>query len=657
MWTTARPQFSDTNPARRGLRLIQAGFCALFLIAAMIFGPGPSAGWAAISRPALTFADAGAQATLGAAYTRALANVLDVNTVTFDPAVYNRSGLMTTSPQTFIRAGGGYPQPWTRDASINSWNAGSLLEPKVAANTLWAAVVRQSNGQLIVQQDNQQWDQVIWATGAWNHYLVTGDRAFLDNAYQTTANTLTLRRGQNYNATYGLFQGPGMFNDGISGYPAPPADATESHGGFVGDYPATATMMTLSTNAIYYSAYRSAAQMASVLGRPASEVSALTSAADSLKAKINQYLWNAGRGTYAYFVHNGDSMSGTVDQTEEGTGLSLAILTGIADAGQAQSILRTTHLQPYGIVDTYPTFARYSADRPGRHNVSIWPMVAGYWADAAAQTGDQTRFASSLQTLARLANTSGGFYEVYNAQTGVPDGGWQTGGHWGGLADQTWSATAYLRMVHNDLFGLRFGVDGLSFQPTLPAGWGDVTLAGVPYRGATLTVALHGAGNVVSAFKLDGTSQAASLPATLTGAHTVDITLTGGAVTGALRGQESGRCVDVPGATQVNLTRVALWDCNNGGNQQWVTTAGRQLTVYGGKCLDVNGAGAADGTAVQIYDCNGGTNQQWTVSPDGSVVNVGSGKCLDATGHGTANGTLLAIWTCNGGANQRWVRS
>ena len=122
--------------------MIQAGFCALFLIAAMIFGPGPSAGWAAISRPALTFADAGAQATLGAAYTRALANVLDVNTVTFDPAVYNRSGLMTTSPQTFIRAGGGYPQPWTRDASINSWNAGSLLEPKVAANTLWAAVVR-----------------------------------------------------------------------------------------------------------------------------------------------------------------------------------------------------------------------------------------------------------------------------------------------------------------------------------------------------------------------------------------------------------------------------------------------------------------------------------------------------------------------------------
>jgi hypothetical protein len=27
-----------------------------------------------------------------------------------------------------VRAGGGYPQPWTRDASVNSWNATSLLD-------------------------------------------------------------------------------------------------------------------------------------------------------------------------------------------------------------------------------------------------------------------------------------------------------------------------------------------------------------------------------------------------------------------------------------------------------------------------------------------------------------------------------------------------
>jgi O-glycosyl hydrolase len=135
------------------------------------------------------------------------------------------------------------------------------------------------------------------------------------------------------------------------------------------------------------------------------------------------------------------------------------------------------------------------------------------------------------------------------------------------------------------------------------------------------------------------------------------ITPNAGANVGVLRGQDSGRCVDVPGATQTNGTVVALWDCNGGTNQSWTWTTSKQLNVYGTKCLDVKGASTADGTAVQIYDCNGGTHQQWNLNADGTVVGVGSGKCLDATGRGTANGTLLEIWTCNGGGNQKWSRS
>jgi predicted alpha-1,2-mannosidase len=133
----------------------------------------------------------------------------------------------------------------------------------------------------------------------------------------------------------------------------------------------------------------------------------------------------------------------------------------------------------------------------------------------------------------------------------------------------------------------------------------------------------------------------------------------GGASSGAgiIKGQESGRCVDVPGGNQANGTRPALWDCNGGTNQAWTWTASNQLMVFGTKCLDANGNGSADGTIVQIYDCNGSSAQQWSVNADGTIVGIGSGKCLDATGHGTANGTLLELWTCNGGANQKWSRS
>jgi hypothetical protein len=131
----------------------------------------------------------------------------------------------------------------------------------------------------------------------------------------------------------------------------------------------------------------------------------------------------------------------------------------------------------------------------------------------------------------------------------------------------------------------------------------------------------------------------------------------GGGATGVLRGQESGRCVDVPGLTQNNSTQVTLWDCNGGTNQSWTATPTRQLMVYASKCLDVRSSGTTDGTAVQIYDCNGSNAQTWTLNTDGTIVNNGSGKCLDATAHGTANGTLLQIWTCNGGSNQKWARS
>jgi glycogen debranching enzyme len=518
------PRLSRRRPGRGCLTV-----SLLVAVSATVLEFGGSSAQAAVTRPTLTFAKAGPQSTLGAAYGKALKNLLDINTVRYDPDVYNQTGLLTDPPGTFIRAGGGYQQPWARDASVNSWNAASLLEPEVARNTLWSVVRRQANGQLIVEQDNQWWDQVVWLTSAWNHYLVTGDRSFLTDAYQTATNTLNLRRSANYNATYGLFQGPSFFNDGIAGYPVPPADTTDSRGSFVGDYPTTDKMMSLSTNALYYTAYRGAAQMASALGRPATEVSALNANADSLKTKINQHFWIASKGTYGYFIHNGDSLSGTLDQSEEGAGLSLAILFDIADGTQARSIMQNTHVQPQGIVDVYPHFARYGDAKPGRHNVIVWPMVQGFWASAAAHSGDQSRFATEVATLASLANSSDGFYEIYNAQTGEVDGGWQTGGHWGSVENQTWSATAFLRMIYSGLFGMTYTTGGINFTPTLPSGWGDVTLSGVRYRDATLNITLRGSGNVISSFTLDGAAtDNHSVPTTLTGTHTVEITLTNG---------------------------------------------------------------------------------------------------------------------------------
>ena len=188
----------------------------------------------------LTFEKPETQKLLGAAYKTAVHNLLEINTVPDAEKHYNRTGLFRDPPGTFFRAGGDYHAPWTRDASINSWNAGSLLAPDVARNTLWAVCQRQAGGKLIVQRDKQWWDKVIWVVGAWSHYAITGDRDFLASAYEAAAETLHESRQQHFNADYGLFEGGSVLNDGIAGYPEPPFDP-KVKSTFVLDHPGGAS--------------------------------------------------------------------------------------------------------------------------------------------------------------------------------------------------------------------------------------------------------------------------------------------------------------------------------------------------------------------------------------------------------------------------------
>ncbi|WP_327048572.1 lectin [Microbispora sp. NBC_01189] len=126
--------------------------------------------------------------------------------------------------------------------------------------------------------------------------------------------------------------------------------------------------------------------------------------------------------------------------------------------------------------------------------------------------------------------------------------------------------------------------------------------------------------------------------------------------TNAIKGVASGRCLDVPNASQTSGTQVQIWDCNGQNNQSWTATSSGELRVYGNKCLDVANMSTADGAAVQIWDCNGQNNQKWRFNSDGSITAVGANKCLDVPNYSTANGVKLQLWSCNGQTNQRWTR-
>ncbi|GAA4721037.1 glycosyl hydrolase [Phytohabitans rumicis] len=115
----------------------------------------------------------------------------------------------------------------------------------------------------------------------------------------------------------------------------------------------------------------------------------------------------------------------------------------------------------------------------------------------------------------------------------------------------------------------------------------------------------------------------------------------------------SGKCVDVSGSSSTDGTKIQLWSCHGGTNQQW-TVNGSTLRALG-KCMGVAGGSTANGALVQLSTCNGSGGQNWTAGPNGSLVNSPSGKCLDANGGSSADGTQLIIWTCHGGTNQRWT--
>jgi glycogen debranching enzyme len=424
-------------------------------------------------------------AVLSTLYGAALHNLLDVN----------------VTAAGFVRAGGGYNDPWTRDAAINCWHAASLLAPEVARSTLLAVC---EPDRRVVAQDNQWWDQIIWVIGAWQHVVVTGDTAFGATAYEIGRASLEILDKERFDPTTGLYAGPALMQDGISGLPVAEAESS-----FVLDYPGTAELRCLSTNAVYVRALRCLALLG---GEPSYDLRA-----DALTDAINRHLWDAGSGTYGYFL-GPDGL----DLHQETAGLALAVEFGIAGPDRTRQIFANAHREPFGMVNVWPHFPRYDAEHPGRHNAICWPMVMGLWGSAAASAGEVQLFGQTLDDLTRLFHGSNDeLFELYNATTGAVDGGWQVGRQWESLPHQTWSATAYLRLIHERLFGLHFTPEGIEIHPVVPEALGDLQLTGLPYRAATLDITLTGSGTN-ALVTLDG-QPAPGVPATLTGHHTLTI--------------------------------------------------------------------------------------------------------------------------------------
>ncbi|PZF94630.1 non-reducing end alpha-L-arabinofuranosidase family hydrolase [Micromonospora deserti] len=127
--------------------------------------------------------------------------------------------------------------------------------------------------------------------------------------------------------------------------------------------------------------------------------------------------------------------------------------------------------------------------------------------------------------------------------------------------------------------------------------------------------------------------------------------------------RNSGKALDVHGASTADGARLIQWTRTNANNQQFqfVDSGGgyyRLKARHSGKVADVFNFSTANGGAiVQWADANG-TNQQFRLADSDSgyvrLVNRNSGKVAEVAGLSTADGANIQQWDDRNGSNQQW---
>jgi len=181
--------------------------------------------------------------------------------------------LLNKTTGSVLIAGADYDRPWTRDTAINVYNGFCYINKKVAYNTL-ISVLEKQNDKIYI--GGQYWDSIIWALGAYQYYLVTHNKEFLNIAYEAISNTLEQCEQNEYTLDFGLFRGAAVYGDGVSAYPYIYGYAETSSS--ILHYPkynkekcydkgVGIPMHTLSTNAVYVLAYEIIIKISDILNK------------------------------------------------------------------------------------------------------------------------------------------------------------------------------------------------------------------------------------------------------------------------------------------------------------------------------------------------------------------------------------------------------
>lgn len=368
----------------------------------------------------------------------------------------------------------------------------AALKPHQAMSTLRTLVDRDS---LIMQREGQ-WpvvsDHIGWATAAWEVYMVTGDRDWLDYSYHVIDKTLAINRQVLYDQSTGLMHGAGY----TSGRPLGARRMTWM------SYNDLFSCMSLGNNILTTHAYWVLDQMAEELG-----IDEVSYQKDAMRMKdaINQHLWNEQHGFYSSFLY-GMAFPRQAPLTDN-TSQAMCVLWNIADDDRAENLIAQTPVHDCGVNVTYPA---PTAIEPYFTNAS-WATTQALWNMAAAAVGNESALRYGLGALYRAQ----ALYQSRNIHIEGID------------TDNLGTAAANAAMVLRLMMGLSFKAEGIEFAPFVPMGMpGTKQLTGLNYRKAVLDITVEGEGDDIAAITLDGKPMDSPfLPNDIEGHHSIHITM------------------------------------------------------------------------------------------------------------------------------------
>lgn len=352
---------------------------------------------------------------------------------------------------------------WTRDLSYAAHLGLAMLDPQRTRNSLLFKLAGYRNGKPALAAGSDDGLQIVQDTGSGGSWPVSTDRVswafgaeqtlkslpaaerarFAATALQALRNTIENDRLAAFDAESGLYNGEQSFLDWRE----------QSYAAWIPhDLASMASAKSLSTNVAHYKALTLAAELAQEAG-DSSTALRYTRWASALKIAINDRLWLKDAGMYSSLTAG--HFDGAPLHKFDWLGQALAIITGVADAGQAQSILARYPHGPLGAPVIWPQ----QPGVPVYHNRALWPFVTAYGLRAAVQHTNvavaDAAYASLLQGAAlNLSNM-----ENMEWRSGDPSAPAINSRR------QLWSVGGFLGMVVQQMFGIGVDAERLHVNP------------------------------------------------------------------------------------------------------------------------------------------------------------------------------------------------